>query len=184
MKPEAWNVEEIGAVVPPDETITTSKPFQLPKKIKLGEQRKWIRGLLRSQKARDVSFEAAVAACDVENQNRCDPPLKADELEYRRWWDEPDRPGFREHAKFSEPSTEGATRLDPAVLCDATVVAAEGRALAEHGVQYLVDLRALEQLFDSSIVINRIIVAPGGKEVGRIQRVVLNRPRSPEHPRR
>jgi hypothetical protein len=128
-----YDAKDFETVIPPDEP-SASKPFQLPDKIKKGDRRATLRRMFRSQQARHIPFKAAVAACDIVNRDHCDPPLEAKELEYQRWWNERDQPGFGTHAK-----AEGPTRLDPAVLCDATVVAAEGRALAEQGVQYLVD---------------------------------------------
>jgi hypothetical protein len=47
----------------------------------------------------------------------------------------------------------------------------------------LADLRQLEQLFDDSIIINRVIIAPGVGEVCRIQRIAYH-PRGTEPPRK
>jgi hypothetical protein len=76
---------------PPE--AAAAQPFH-PEQVTKGKRHELMRKMLRSQKARGISFDAAVAACDIENQAKCDPPLEPKELEYRRWWDEPDRPGF------------------------------------------------------------------------------------------
>jgi putative DNA primase/helicase len=97
------DVEEIGAVIAAEADAPAAKPLHLPEKIKEGQRGETIRKLLRSQKARGISFEAATATCDVENRLKCDPPLTDAALEYRRWWDQPDRPGFGERAsRFPE----------------------------------------------------------------------------------
>lgn len=90
------DLEEIDdALVPAEVAPTASKSFSLPEKIGSGTRHDVIRRLLRSLKARGISFEAATAACEIENRDRCDPPLAKKDLEYKRWWDEPDRPDFQ-----------------------------------------------------------------------------------------
>jgi hypothetical protein len=62
--------------------------------------------------------------------------MGSDELEYQRWWDMPDRPGF---AASYKTAAEIPQRLDPSALADANVVADEGRAIAKVGVQFLME---------------------------------------------
>jgi putative DNA primase/helicase len=127
---EVWDVEQIGAVVPPEDA-TTSKPFRLPERIKRGDRHESIRTLLRSQQARGISFKAATAACDIENRDRCDPPLDAAELEYRRWWNQPDQPGFDDKRRVelicaSEVTVVKMDWLWPARLARGAITLVEG----------------------------------------------------------
>jgi hypothetical protein len=103
MSSEAYDLEDFGSVIPPEADPTAKKSFKLPDEIKTGDRGDTIRKLLRSQKARGVSFEAAKAACEIENRNRCKPPLDDKALEYDRWWDQPDQP------EFASGGSKGAT---------------------------------------------------------------------------
>src|SRR5688500_9068092 len=105
------DLEEFGAIVPPEpDAAEQQKSFQLPDKIKKGERGDTIRKLLRSQKARGLSFEAAVATCEIENRNRCEPPLEPSALEYQRWWNQPDDPKFKA-SKGKIPGRSNVTKL-------------------------------------------------------------------------
>jgi hypothetical protein len=122
------DVEEIGAVVPPEaENGGASKPFLLPEKITKGDRHDLIRTLLRSQKARGLSFNAAVAACEIENRDRCDPPLEKKELEYQRWWNQPDQPEFGDSSSGTTLVTKLAER-ERATRAARRLVDAEERA--------------------------------------------------------
>lgn len=106
------DIEDFDGVVPPDDGAI-SKPFHLPDKIPAGDRHEVLHKLLRSQKARGISFEAAKATIEIENRDRCDPPLPEKDLEVQRWWDEPDRPGFREKPRPREGlPQEGGVGVD------------------------------------------------------------------------
>jgi len=95
---QPYDRAQFDAVIPLQADAPVSKPLHLPEKITKGDRHDLIFGLLRSQKARNISFAAATATCDIENKSKCDPPLEAKELEYQRWWDREDRPGFSDRA--------------------------------------------------------------------------------------
>lgn len=83
------DVAAIDAAIPPDDG-RPPKAFRLPERIGAGDRHATLFRLLRSQKGRGLSFDAAVASCVIVNQQQCDPPLPDDKCEWRRWWDNPD----------------------------------------------------------------------------------------------
>ena len=90
-----YTVAEIQAVLGIEPTATPDK-FELPTAIKRGDRHGILFKLLRSQKARGVSYEAAAATCVIENRVKCQPPL--DEAELNAWmlraWNNADSPDF------------------------------------------------------------------------------------------
>jgi hypothetical protein len=88
-------VEAIEAVIPAEADSPAPKAFQLPERVKDGDRHTTLFRLLRSQKARGISYEGAVALCEVENRQRCDPPLPAEKCEWKRWWDQEDRSDWK-----------------------------------------------------------------------------------------
>ena len=91
----------------PDEGAVRSR-FQLPERIKSGDRHVTLFKLLRSQKARGMSCDAAVAACQIENEQRCDPSIDRTELNayLKRAWDEPDQPQSVDHGRTSKRQVE------------------------------------------------------------------------------
>jgi putative DNA primase/helicase len=88
------DIATIDAVVPPESTTTKKVPLLVPDRINKGQRHNILWKMLRSQKARGMSFKAAFTACEIEDRDRCEPPLKLDEAEYQRWWNESDQPDF------------------------------------------------------------------------------------------
>ena len=114
MSSEAYDVEDFGAVIPSEADAPAPKALHLPEQITKGKRHDLIRKLLRSQKARGISFEAAKATCDIENQAKCDPKLEVKDLEYQRWWDQPDQPGFddKRRVEFIRASEVKVEKID------------------------------------------------------------------------
>jgi AAA domain len=91
------DIEAALADAPLPEDPDTPQPgddsgFQMPDTIKVGERHDSLFRLLRSQKARKISLDAALASCHVENE-RSPHPINRVELDayLRRSWTQPDR---------------------------------------------------------------------------------------------
>ena len=78
-----------------------SEGFKVDENVKSGDRHDMLFKLLRSQKARNIGIEAAVATCHIENKEKCKPPIEFKELdEYlRRVWHQGDSPQFKEQQK-------------------------------------------------------------------------------------
>jgi hypothetical protein len=79
---------DIEAVLPAAVAEERRVPFHLPDHARKGDRHLTLYSALRSLKGKRFSFDAAVACCNIVNQD-FDPPLEAKELQYERWWDEP-----------------------------------------------------------------------------------------------
>jgi len=83
-----------------------SKPFKVPETIRDGDRHEMLYKLLRSQKARNISMEAALATCYAENKAKCNPPIEFNELDkyLRRVWEQPDSPDFQRREPANRPA--------------------------------------------------------------------------------
>lgn len=88
------------------------EPFKVPDQIRSGDRHEMLYKLLRSQKARGISLEGALATCYAENIAKCNPPVDRAELEsyLKRVWDQPDSPTFHEHTSDTDDSAEQHAR--------------------------------------------------------------------------
>ena len=106
-----YRLEQIEAVIP-SETAAPQQRFTTPERIASGDRHGTLYRMLRSQKARGFSLDAALAACHVENHTKCDEPIEPAKLDdyLRRVWNQEDSPEFAarsaggEHGSF--PNTE------------------------------------------------------------------------------
>ena len=87
---EAWGEPDTRA-----ESTRTAGPYAVPDTISKGERHDALYKFLRSQKARNVPFDVALAGCYALNA-RCEPPIEKNELDsyLRRVWDQPNAPEF------------------------------------------------------------------------------------------
>jgi predicted P-loop ATPase len=71
----------------------SSGAFAVPEEVPQGERHQTMFKLVRSQKARGISLEAALACCHEENRRKNNPPIDEVELEgyLRRSWEQADR---------------------------------------------------------------------------------------------
>ena len=83
------------------EPTTTPEPgeatlYEVPENIPKGERHANIYKFARSQKARKVPLEVALAGCHALNEHQCEPPIKKEELNayVRRIWEQPDSADF------------------------------------------------------------------------------------------
>ena len=78
-----------------------SSTFQIPEHIDQGDRHTTLYKFLRSQKARNVSLDVALAGCHALNERQCEPPIPKKKLDdyLRRVWDQEDAPGFDPHSK-------------------------------------------------------------------------------------
>ncbi len=74
--------------------------FKVPETIRSGDRHEMLYKLLRSQKARGISMEAALVTCYAENKAKCNPPVEHGELKryLERVWEQPDSPSFVQNA--------------------------------------------------------------------------------------
>jgi hypothetical protein len=91
----------LGKPIAPAGQEPQGESFALPDKIRSGDRHEMLYKLLRSQKARGVGLEGALATCHIENKAKCDPPIPPAELDVylKRVWDQPDSPTFK-HGAF------------------------------------------------------------------------------------
>ena len=104
-----------------------SEGFRVPDEIRSGDRHELLYKLLRSNKARNTSKEAAIAACHAENKAKCHPPIDSGELDayLNRVWDQPDSPTFEQNSNSSAdafPATETGdaewfAKLQAGTLC-------------------------------------------------------------------
>ena len=92
------------------ESSTHDGPFQIPEHIDQGDRHTTLYKFLRSQKARNVSLDVALAGCHALNKQHCEPPIAHAELDdyLRRVWRQQDDPTFQQ--AHSQPA--GPERLD------------------------------------------------------------------------
>ena len=84
------------------EKVETSG-FKVPDTISKGDRHSTIYKFLRSQKARAVPLDVALAGCHALNKKQCDPPIPEKELDdyLRRVWNQDNEPGFGEHTSHT-----------------------------------------------------------------------------------
>jgi len=108
-----YTLEQMEAVLPVEQPSAkvNSEHFAMPETIRSGDRHELLYKLLRSQKARGISVEAALAACHAENNAKCNPPIEFFELDtyLRRVWEQPDSPEFKEAAEARSADTFPAT---------------------------------------------------------------------------
>ena len=87
---------------------TGRKAFTVPETIPKGDRHTVVYRFLRSQKARDVPLDVALAGCHALNEQQCEPSIPHKELdEYlRRVWDQADSPAFGKTSDKTFPYTE------------------------------------------------------------------------------
>ena len=95
---EAWlNEEDRKRGITPETEAAEATGFTVGEDIAAGDRHEKMFKLLRSQKARAMSLEAAVAGCHIENKEKCKPPIDFKELDdyLRRVWHQGDSPEFK-----------------------------------------------------------------------------------------
>ena len=87
-----------GEPTAPEPGATT--PFAIPETIPKGDRHGTLYRFLRSQKARNVSLNVALAGCHALNK-QCEPPIAEKELDdyLRRVWEQADDPDFKGQRK-------------------------------------------------------------------------------------
>jgi hypothetical protein len=87
--------------------------FELPPKIKDGARNDTLYRLARSSRKRGQSFAATLAAVEIENRDRCEPPLASDEVQkiVTNAYQQPDRADFK--APSGNPDVERLAALPP-----------------------------------------------------------------------
>ena len=87
-----------------------SDSFEVPETIPQGDRHTLLYRFLRSQKARSVPIDVALAGCHALNEQQCEPPIARAELEnyLRRVWEQADDPDFHSNKKSEKtyPYTE------------------------------------------------------------------------------
>lgn len=90
-----------------DEPEERVNGFHVGETIAPGDRHDILYRALRSQKARGFTKEAAITACLIENEQKCNPPLPPDEARKHldRVWHQDDSPAFKEsvQAKAADP---------------------------------------------------------------------------------
>lgn len=88
-----YAVEDILPHIRTNGDVHNREKFKVDKEIIPGDRHSLMFKLLRSQKARGISFEAALQTCLVENRTRCNPPLAESEVRahLKRSWQQADR---------------------------------------------------------------------------------------------
>ena len=96
----------------------SSSTFTVPEEITEGDRHTLLYKFLRSQKARNVSLEVALAGCKALNLEKCQPPLDERLLEeyLRRVWEQEDDPEFKKHTPQEEPPHPGDTKRYPKLV--------------------------------------------------------------------
>ena len=81
--------------------------FKVPTAIPKGDRHTLLYKFLRSQKARNVSLDVALAGCHALNEKQCEPPISHKDLEdyLTRVWDQADEPTFKKGEFTVNPST-------------------------------------------------------------------------------
>ena len=90
-----YALDEIGdAFGEPTEPEKTNG-FEVLETISKGDRHDQLYRFLRSQKARNVPLDVALAGCHALNE-KCDPPIEKQALDayLRRVWDQPNAPEF------------------------------------------------------------------------------------------
>ena len=97
-----------AAVEPP------SKGYVPPDSVVKGERHTTLYKFERSQKARGISKEVAIAGCHAMNTHQCEPPIAHKKLDdyLRRVWDQENEPGFDENRKSRTSQQAGPERFD------------------------------------------------------------------------
>lgn len=95
-----YTPEDFDRVLPEHAPVGDGGAFKVPKKIKPGDRHEILYKFLRSQKARGVSLEVAIAGCQKLNEEQCVPPMPLEELEtyLRRVWNQDDSEAFKKEA--------------------------------------------------------------------------------------
>ena len=92
--------------------------FTVPETIPKGDRHTVVYWFLRSQKARDVPLDVALAGCHALNKTKCNPPIEQQELDtyLRRVWDQEDGSEF----SSKDGSFGTAEKLLPAIRTTST----------------------------------------------------------------
>ena len=90
------------------EPETRDHTFAVPDTIPKGDRHTILYTFLRSQKARHVPLEVALAGCHALNTQHCEPPITQTELDnyLRRVWNQDDSPEFGKKGDKTFPYTE------------------------------------------------------------------------------
>ena len=97
--PRTYSIDELttafGEPAAAPEKVNGSG-FNVPETIPKGDRHTLLYKFLRSQKARNVSLDVALAGCHALNEQQCDPPIDRRELDdyLRRVWDQANSPDF------------------------------------------------------------------------------------------
>jgi len=96
---DAQDLSSLPAVPLPSASggsTASGQPLHMPDAILKGDRHEWLRRAMRSLQARGVPLAGVLAACKIENQAKCRPPLDPDVLEAHlcRVFKYPDRPDF------------------------------------------------------------------------------------------
>ena len=107
MPERVYSLDEMAAAFgePTKPEKTETKGFNEPEAIPKGDRHTVIYKFLRSQKARNVALDVALAGCHALNTTKCDPPIAEQELDdyLRRVWDQDNEPGFNtDHYSLSD----------------------------------------------------------------------------------
>ena len=96
----------------------SSRGYEYPDKTVKGERHTEIYKLLRSQKARNVPLDVALAGCHVMNEKHCEPPIERKELDgyLRRVWEEENSPEFEKNARKGTSQSAGPEHFDDVPL--------------------------------------------------------------------
>lgn len=95
-----YSLGQFDKAIPPEAAPSETRQFSVPENIGQGERHEILYKLLRSQKARGLSLEVALAGCHKLNEDQCRPPIERDELDayLRRIWNQEDSPDFKRTA--------------------------------------------------------------------------------------
>ena len=87
---------------------TSSQGYKCPDKTVTGERHTSLYKLLRSQKARNVPLDVALAGCHTMNEKHCEPPIDQKKLDVylRRVWEEGNSPEFDKKKKAQQVGPE------------------------------------------------------------------------------
>jgi predicted P-loop ATPase len=96
-----YGLDRFDTVLPAvenDPTTSTGGQFHVPTEITQGKRHDVIYKLLRSQKARGLELNVALASCLEANRSQCKPPIDETELRshLERVWNQADSPEFQQ----------------------------------------------------------------------------------------
>lgn len=102
-----YALDEIGAAFGEPTEPEKTNGFEVLETIPKGDRHDQLYRFLRSQKARNVPLDVALAGCHALNE-KCDPPIEKQALDayLRRVWDQPNAPEFDSKSTKTFPHTE------------------------------------------------------------------------------